>query len=465
MILAPSVYVQLAQLRPQPFPALERFCCPSVTPLLSHLSLFVSPSLKNVELNGCAHDNIHIIDPFLSSLISNPRFSSPHLTHLVLRGDTSTSQAPFVLFSNLRSLNMGGEVDLATLNQIGTIPQLESLFITVSPSVTVLEGAIGFPRLKTLHITGTSQMMHSVLELVATVQMERVSLVTHSTATKTLKKVTRILNGRKRILMEEVEEAVPSPDLWASCITMLSSRWSASLISITLSVSNLTQPREPILPGLFSDIPPFPKVEHVQLTDCFFQPSDEEIRDLALAFPELRALHLSVVDCVSRGGSEIEVVQTCQCGKWHSCPSIDVVTDQSGYPNSDDSIPRAMSPRPASSLQTTTIEALWALADSCRHLKTLEIGVDLSYIPPFSTSTVFSHGLERLCVGSLGGPSRRSSSKLLKVGRHLDRLFPRLQHVVTHEGYSVDDWKEIYEIVQTCQGVRMDDKSRIAVDS
>jgi hypothetical protein len=455
--VAQSLYVQLAQFRPQPFPALEIFRCLSVTPSLSQLSLFISPTIKTVELSGCAADNIHIVDPFLSSLTNNPWFSTTELRHLILRGQATTATTvPFISFRHLQSLDIVGELDLASLKEFGGIPRLENLVVTLSRSVTGVEGDIGFAQLKMLHITATFSLIHAMLELIATVQLERVTLVVctpvpvfqrvcdTSTQVEGKSSVKKKKGCKKSVISEKScpQEALPC-DTWASCMAELSSRWSASLISITLCLDKSTDSKKSIPQGfrLFSDVRPFARVEHMHLIDCHFEPSDEEIRELALACPELRELRLSVGGCVRRK----DAVETR-----HYCSDLNCCNDER----------MGLAQATSSPHTTTTIEALWALTESCRHLKNLEIGLDLGYIPPFSPTTIFSHGLERLSVGSLESRHGRPSRELLKVGRHLDRLFPHLQCVETHAGYSPDDWKQIYEIIQMYQDVRMDDRKR-----
>jgi hypothetical protein len=357
--LAQSTFIQLTQLRPQPFPALEIFRCLSVTPSLSHLSLFISPTIKTVELGGCDSDNIHVVDPFLFSLTSNPWFSSPKLNHLALRGKATTaSKIPFALFSHLQSLDIAGEVDLVSLKEIGAIPQLENLVITISHSITRLEGVIGFPRLKSLHVTASFPLMQSMLALVATIYMERVTLVAVCTPafqrvcdTSIIVKKKMVAKGKKgkksvtskKPLQCSSGEETLSSGTWAPCLAKLNSRWSTSLISITLCLDKSKNFKEPIPSGLFADLPPFSKVERMVLIDCGFQSSDEDIRELALALPELRELRLSVVDCVS-----VNVVQAYSCS--------DRVFESSS--DEDSHSPLVKPPQKTSSPRTTTIEAL-----------------------------------------------------------------------------------------------------------
>ena len=475
--LAPWTYVQLAILRPHPLPALEILRCLSVTPSLSYLPLFISPTIKTVKLGSCASDNIHVVDSFLSFLANNPRFQSPELKHLVIRGRATTAcNVDFSLFSHLQSLDVAGEVDLASLKEIGTLPRLENLVVTISQSVTDLEGDIGFAKLKSLHVTASFSMIKSMIGLADTCDMERVTLVAFCAPASQIRnipmktkpmKLKKGKRGKTKVRKSFTSEASSQKtETWASCIAELSSRWSASLMSLTLLPDELTDSKKSIPPGLFSHLPPFSKLERLHLNNCHFKPSNEEIRDVALACPELVELRLSVVDCISRNEVQGEPANPFSpCGNASNplqitlsprTPTIEVQGEPANAfnPYGNASNP----PQITSSPRTTTIEALWTLAESCRHLKTLEIGLDIDYIPPFYPTAIFSHGLEKLSVGSL--ELRRPTRQLLNVGRHLFRLFPSLQHLEGHIGYSADDWQQINEIVQTFQDVCMDETKR-----
>ncbi|RDB17292.1 hypothetical protein Hypma_001930 [Hypsizygus marmoreus] len=428
--VAPSTYVQLAQFRSRPLPALRRLYCGlgAMAPeAFVHWPLFVSPNITHIELNGFDLTDAHVIDPFLSSLPTCFKPSDSHLQHLVLCGQFQALSSIRCLarFSKLQSLEISEKINFDTLRELGTLEFLHELKITMPSSPITTEEEMGFRHLQNLYVTGEHSSVRSLLEHISTPWLESVTLVAFCipvvrlirtevrSPTTRLRGSSRMRPAEPTFQTESINE-FPAYDWWRPCFRILSSRWSHSLLKISISLSpNINSFPDPMELGLFHDIRPFVRLESLNFNNSHFAPNNDEIRALALACPELKDLRLSIGDSVSHSTSR----------------------------------------------HAPDIEALWALAELCPNLSFLKMGVDALSIPPFLTTKIMSHKLCRLSLGSLP-ETQLSTDQRMKIGRHLDRLFPWLEDVGTVTGYAADDWKRIWNLVQVYQLVRLDDFNR-----
>lgn len=457
VIVAQHTYIQLAQIRPCLFPSLRVLRCPNVTQSPFYSSLFISPSIRRVELDGLTEENAHITELLISALVYS-RYPPPlALDALILRGEVVPgSLTSFFRFTRLRSLEIAGETDLDLLRQIGTLEFLENLVVTLPNHPMQTYDHDSFLRLKSLRLEAPLFLIFQILGRMTTTQLEAVALIgsivvpTESEAKQLrlnkerderIEELERILAdslsmNRKRTMIElrrlrqekEAEtmtcDRVTTPShnhTWNPCFRMLDSRWRTSLLSISISLGKSYQIfNEPIMLGLFSDLSPFAKMETFEADKCNFIPTDEEIQELGLTFPKIKELRLSIDDCLSS-------------------------TEPTTHP-----IQRAV-----------TMEGLQTLAKLCPDLRTLQLGLSMYTIPAFEFDGVLSHGLRELSIGSRD--AERSLLELLDAGRHIDRLFPFLVDLQVHKGHSGDHWQQIYDIVERYQRVRADAAYRVDV--
>ncbi|TFK31372.1 hypothetical protein BDQ12DRAFT_671917 [Crucibulum laeve] len=111
------------------------------------------------------------------------------------------------------------------------------------------------------------------------------------------------------------------------------------------------------------------------------------------------------------------------------------------------------------------LEVFRAIADSCPELRSLQISVDFSSLPPLSEECgapfAFRHELNMLSVNSFSAKSHGKKDVLL-VARYLNILSPHLKMELTSRTnceQAAGLWKEVYELVQAFQLVRDDERN------
>ncbi|KAF8965792.1 hypothetical protein BDZ97DRAFT_1757072 [Flammula alnicola] len=118
---------------------------------------------------------------------------------------------------------------------------------------------------------------------------------------------------------------------------------------------------------------------------------------------------------------------------------------------------------PVNGTKGISLTKLRSIVEACPHLVSFQCGIKhLSNIPsypiPALAADMLNHGLEELSVGN---PSPHDDpQRLLLVARYLDTLFPWLIRIRTHPGNNEQQWDYIYDLVKMCQISRLDHGSR-----
>jgi hypothetical protein len=516
-VIPPITYFLLSQRRPWVLPGLEELKCPTIHPTQNSIFFLLSPTLKHLELGGPEIMFEELIDPMLVTVVSASERSRLNLTSLILHGKPSTNFLRSILkLSNIHHISISAEIDLQSFKEMGLLPNLENLNITLPTSPALPPGEIGFTQLRTLHITSPFSSLQSVLQGVLTINMEFITItaicpVPALTPTSASKGSGQMMKkGKKSQVREKVY------DSWAECFMILHSKWSSTLQSITIDQDeSLHSFDNPFPSDLFSTPSCYERLSHLQFLRCRFTPYDTGIHSLALACPNLTRLHLPlgvVTPAPSPPKFEplgvfetgppicadsdplafdkpLEPAETLSWGEptAYANPVLQSWLPQVGSPDAailKFSVPKepatanhtehvisttsATSERvtwgvddiqSSQSHTTTTIAALWSLAELCPSLSHLQIGLDVMTIPPFFDDHVHSHGLIHLSVGS-HHTTNVPSKDILKIARHIDRMFPRLEDVQVHDRYSSVLWGEVQHMMSVYKTIRMDEGMR-----
>lgn len=162
-------------------------------------------------------------------------------------------------------------------------------------------------------------------------------------------------------------------------------------------------------------------------------------------FPASALLTLGSVDCL----------QSVRVVNYFTTSLTDeiIVELASGWPE----ITELLLPDSPPGFSLPTVTSLQALAERCPHLAHLRIPFnDLAPdLPPLSHGGL-KHGLKTLTNARFINPG--DISDYLRLGRHIDRLFPGLKVVnkgeAGHWGFNYVKWKELYDAVSLCQTIR-----------
>ena len=100
------------------------------------------------------------------------------------------------------------------------------------------------------------------------------------------------------------------------------------------------------------------------------------------------------------------------------------------------------------------------IAEACPHLKSFSCRFKhLSNIP---VSSPMSHQLKELSVTN--EQAHTDQKRLLDIARYLDSTFPYLKSIKTQDGNgngnNAEQWRSIFDLVELCQNVRMDEGTR-----
>ena len=352
-----------------------------------------------------------------------PLFASSNLTHLEMAGiqiDHAHIIDPFMSIlaclsqASMESLVLCGRFSWS--NALGSFVQfrcLHSLIVSDPISAETLRGFGSLLGLRRLHViledTTVSDVpsdfgfsMLETLKIKGTPSVLQCVLDNMSTRSLIDITVEVVCESQIRVISKikkKVEVVYPPDDWWKRRFAALNSRWSSTLTSISISLDGggTGQPKIP-------------------LKNSRFSPTTDEIRCLASVCPGIRELRLFVADCIPE-------------------PTVNT------------------SPGPQ-----VPVDTLQVLAEQCPELSFLSIGLDIDSLPPFLQDKVYSHRLQRLCVGS--APATRATANLLKTARHLHRLFPHLEEVQTCPDYSASDWKRIGEMIRAYQDICLDESLR-----
>jgi len=99
-----------------------------------------------------------------------------------------------------------------------------------------------------------------------------------------------------------------------------------------------------------------------------------------------------------------------------------------------------------------SLSTLRIMAESCPELRSAQISLDVSIIPPFDTSSKrLSHKLEDLTVSGVS-PPHKAREREIQVSRHLNLIFPYLKSIEVQD----DNYARILDLIKLCQDVRRD---------
>lgn len=414
--ISPQVFLRLAQLQsPNGFllPSLHHLRVVEST-YLDYLELFISPSLKTLEIGDLSLD-VNPSSPFMSFLAQTVEVS-PGLETIVLGPHHLFQEilASCMKFKHLRHLEMFCAplpmID-SMLNDVGSLEYLEELVLqesthmnsptkSASPVSTSENQGNLFHGLKTLIITATLDLVEKVIR--------------------------NVTSRGLRVLSLTVTQSSPSAKMTVDAITirtinLVAERWGNKLVSVNIKALDSGQGSPSLPPGFLRDLLCQPQIQTLEITGFNIPAMDSEVRNIDrrhLFRSELQVLHLP-----TRGNNHIP-------------------------------LPR-----------------LRDIAEAFPNLSSLRCVLDIeSSIPP--PMDPLAHQLRALSVTQdfYTGPDQHGVS--LRMPAYIDCLFPNLVEMeVTSVGpepcVSVGmryGWLQVFDMVRVFQTVRANERERLGVD-
>lgn len=383
--IAMHVYFRVAQLRSTPLlPSLRHLHCPSTSQndfLISGICLFLSPSLQTLHF-----ENISTVEDKLCGTVLHTLASDGAQIEKIILGGKGLSSDTLWLAIRFEHLNwlelsgMGEAIDLDIVEEIGSLPWLTKLALDFTGSrMEPLAHDIGLKDLDSLTITAPAPFIQTFLSRIATTQLETFAAV-----------VPSIPPANKK-----------------EFLTMVVDRWNNTLRCIELVHQHKEDgPDEHLHIDALAPLVSLRKLRHLKLEGYIMELTDENIFDMARAWPEIDTLLL---------------------------PFINALID----------------PRP-------TLSSLRYLADLCPNLRHLTIPLNTGDLLPFVSTGVPHtpvHDLDTLTIASAGDPW--DLRDMLHVARHVDYLFPKLKSL---SPYKMRDerWNEVHGMIQMYQTVRQE---------
>lgn len=383
------VYFRLAQLRSTPLlPSLRHLHCPAVSRsdfLISGICLFLSPSLQTLEFDSISTVEDKLCGTVLHTLASD----GAQVEKIVLRGrglsqDTLWMVAGFEHLSSLELQGMGEAINLEIMEKIGSLPWLINLAIDFTGSrMEPLVQDIGLKDLNSLMITAAVPFVQALLSHITTTQLETffATVPTDPPADK------------KEFLTKVVD------------------RWKDTLRRIALVHQQLGEtPSEFLHIDTLAPLVPLRKLAYLKLAGYGMELTDENITDMANAWPEMDTLLLPFIN--------------------------------------------ANHPRP-------TLFSLRILSRLCPNLRNLMIPLNTITVDllPFVSSGVPHtpvHDLHTLTIASADDSESWDLRDLLHVARHIDYIFPKLKSLFPYERHDFNRWMQAHEMIQMYQSVRQE---------
>ncbi|KAH9474463.1 hypothetical protein JR316_0012922 [Psilocybe cubensis] len=401
------------------------------TTTLCQLPLFLTPSLRSVEISNVQkpfHENILV---FLSSLADE----APLLTHLSFgSGCTPADWLPtWFKFGKLRHLDITDCMDLQScdvLQTLGTLMELESLKLDVkwstqyvgrsdrrmnpaifggdmkkddAASTTSKPGFLTswFINLKTLSVTSQLKIMDDLLSLIDSKNMQSISLD---------------LIPEQGSLADKV---ISSLELFKQS----TGKWANTLVNISLQL-----------------------------------PEEKKKTAAAAAFPKLSSEDLEIL----LKPQNLEKLDISGIGL--NFTPFDSLSSKKLTKLKELHLPLH---KGSSYL---TFESLRRVAETFPRLISFRCGIDLcSHVPQYSNtsagnSNLLAHPLEILHVGKSNAVSNAfamEEQRLLDIARHLNILFPNLKRIeVSKDESDFCRWESIDRMVKLCQSTRLDETCR-----
>jgi len=380
------VYFRIAQLRSTPLlPSLRHLHCPSTSQndfLISGICLFLSPSLQTLQLENISNVEDKLCGTVLHTLASD----GAQIERIVLRGrglsmDTVWKAVKFEHLNLLQLSGMGDAINLEIMEKIGSLPWLVNLGIdfTESPMAPLVQD-IGLKDLNSLMITAPAPFIQAFLSHIATTQLETFIAVVPSNPPA----------DKKEFLTKVVD------------------RWGSTLRRIELLHQQLEEPAaiEHLHIDALAALVPLRKLTCLRLDGYAMELTDENISDMAIAWPEMITLLLPFIS--------------------------------------------AIRPRP-------TMSSLRLFARLCPNLRYLTLPLNIGDPEPFISTGVAHtpvHNLHTLTIASADDPL--DLRDLLHIARHIDYLFPKLKSLFPYDRHDADRWIQVHDMIQMYQAVRQE---------
>ncbi|TFK32155.1 hypothetical protein BDQ12DRAFT_728910 [Crucibulum laeve] len=521
--IAQSTYLRLAQLAPSPlFPSLKHLHVPSVKASLAHIFLFMSPSLRSVELGdiGPGGDALEIATSFLATL----PWEAPKLQRLVLHGSSHISIDDLhhiVHFKQLKSLELRNIVsiqDFTLFERLGhKLSKLEHLLVETYPLnyENVLPRVESmFENLCSLQVTALPSMIHDLLLTITSRRLQTLTLtpIVGSTCLNTPREVSSVWDHTPVDLSRSPS---PAPNARSSRVTFdspveasdcyLGEPTEVEEDSFSWGSASAIKNKKKNLKGSKGDAVPEPQPEPphryftpppIPYTPPPAPASDFTRREMktstTIDTESLSKLRQSFVNLSSRWQDTLQSL-TFDCWDVDNLPSFwpssrtfelldDVLLPLSQLKKLEllqirnwkvKTLNETLQKIAPSWYRMRTLEfplgdysspvdlsTVRIIAESSPELRSLQLCIDLQSIPaiPRLRNYTLNHPLEVLSAGSL--VTAKDAHDLRKVARQLNILFPNIRTVQTHPGENEDQWTHIHDLLVTCQEVREDDKDR-----
>ncbi|KAF8874492.1 hypothetical protein BD779DRAFT_1678731 [Infundibulicybe gibba] len=409
----------LGQCRSAVFPNLQRVTW--TASLSPSIILLASSTLKYLDVKTNESGDNAIIMTLISVLSHRAQF----LTDATFRGVLSKSCLALVpKISPLVTLtvpDLGASISMTFLRGLGAMGRLQNLRIDLqNPAITpiMLPGRIGFPELRTLHISGQFDMIHKFITGIVSDQMVSISVSSKQTIKPPSSKATPTKKGsasqRPTLLEHDSQEPPDILDL----LGFIGNCWH-HLARLDVDLPNMS-PKYPDTTSftLFQPLQNCHALTSISINGFMRPPSsDQDIVDIGCSCPGVQNLSIPFSP-LPKGSS------------------------------TDTSITRLQ--------HTPTILGLRLLAQLCPHLTTLQLSLDTSGLPN-ATGEPLAHGLQVLSVGD------SQAKDVYLVATHLDCLFPRLKTIQATDPVAPNGWGMVEKILRVCQAVRSAERKRIAV--
>ena len=275
----PLTYFRIAQLQSSALlPSLRCLHYDMGKPSISHIFLFLSPSLDSVELFDINGIEDTVVGPLLTTLPS----ACPMLSRIVLRvGDLSADvlKKSIVHFNQLRTLELFNAVfmgDFALWEALGTLPSLANFTLSAIDPHPMPAPKSGGPKyfdtLESLFIMGSFLLIQRLLSFIDS---------------SCLKSIT--VHPDIDYLHKEHDHTMHE-DLFIPSMTMIASKWSHTLqkLFISTNLSGITHQISKCLMPLMD----LHEMQTFHLRCRWVENMDDDMRRLVTSWPKIRFLNL-----------------------------------------------------------------------------------------------------------------------------------------------------------------------------
>ena len=487
--VSPAAFFRLA-LSQEPeipfFPSLSNLVIIDANASLSYLELFLTPSLKSLEVLRIPDAQQTTLFAFLVSLAEK---ALELQTFILGPGRFPPSSLQIIpQFNSLCHLELKNEdpnLPLAFFETIGSLPKLETLILDARhvssivsinqsnsmekptippnpdnfPDANSMDGKSNedgaanvllsqtistsgtFNQLSKLHVVGWLPLLEDLIPRIMSTRLEDISVTLIRFSYDEVWAKAEEEEERKR---QKRQREAGKLGRQSTLTTLKSNEELKSLTNLSFDAHTVSFTE--LLRLLFHRWTISLKIVSVcQLSgsfQCLLKPSTlpEEIFQKLLLLPAIESLEVK-----GWGLNSVESVLNVT----ESIPNLKSLLLPLGRINSGISLP-----------------TLRRVAEICPKLELFQCNIQsLALIPEYTvptTETLF-HGLRTLSIGNLC--PHPDSKKLYLIARHLDLLFPHLEKITTSEGHNAEQWVVVDELVKMCQTARMDERYRLSLTS